>query len=85
MFYRPQTKFGARKCFTPVCDSVNEGCTPPQTDTTLQADNLLGRHPRADTLLLGRHPPRADTPPPKMVTEAGGTHPTGMHSCLKFV
>ena len=22
------------------------------------------------------------TPPPEMATEAGGTHPTGMHSCL---
>ena len=45
----------------------------------------------------GRHPwtqrqtpldPEADTPPPpplspvEMATEAGGTHPTGMHSCL---
>ena len=37
----------------------------------------------------GRHPldPEANTPPlPTTVekaTEAGGTHPTGMHSCLK--
>ena len=25
----------------------------------------------------------ADTPPPQMATAADGTHPTGMHSCLK--
>ena len=45
------------------------------------AGTLLGRSPP-----LGRHPPWADTPlqtdtPPKTATEAGGTHPTGMHSC----
>ena len=30
----------------------------------------------------GRHPPRADTPPPATATAADGTHPTGMHSCF---
>ena len=30
-------------------------------------------------------PPQADTPPPEMVTEAGGTHPTGMHSCVGII
>ena len=36
--------------------------------------------PRTDTPL----DPEADTPPPRveMVTESGGTHPSGMHSCL---
>ena len=32
--------------------------------------------PRADTPLLGRHPPR------QTATAADGTYPTGMHSCL---
>ena len=54
---------------------------------------LLGRHPPGQTpranIPLGRHPlgrhqtrPPARHPPPKqMATEAGGMHPTGMHSC----
>ena len=31
----------------------------------------------------GVNHPQADTPspPPETATEAGGTHPTGMHSC----
>ena len=44
---------------------------------------------------LGRYPPGSGTPPPDQVhppgavhagrygQQAGGTHPTGMHSCLK--
>ena len=36
--------------------------------------------PSGQTPHLGRHSPRADTPP--MVTAADGTHPTRMHSCL---
>ena len=41
--------------------------------------------------VCGRHPldPEADTPSPRgrpspveTATEAGGTHPTGMHSCV---
>ena len=44
---------------------------------------LLGRHtPRPDTRPPGQTPPQADTPLPETATEAGGTHPTGMHSCL---
>ena len=31
---------------------------------------------------LGGYTPRADTPPVEITIEAGGTHPTGMHSCL---
>ena len=55
----------------------------------------LGRHsprqtPPGETHIppLGRHPTSGQTPPrqipsstPEMATEAGGTHPTGMHSC----
>ena len=26
-----------------------------------------------------------ETPPPPLATEAGGTHPTGMHSCIKYI
>ena len=41
---------------------------PTQTDTTPRQTPSLGRHPP------GR-PPHSE-----MATEAGGTHPTGMHS-----
>ena len=67
------------------------GQTPPRADTS------LGRHPwwthtprpnttyREDTPpgrhLQGRHCP-ANITPTVMATEAGGMHPTGMHSCL---
>ena len=57
--------------------------------------NPLGRHPQADTPWTegpGQTPPQAhttldrhhgQTPPRIEVTiEAGGTHPTGIHSCL---
>ena len=53
---------------------------PPQTRQTLpQADT-----PWADTP-LGRHPLGRCPPPPgrySLATAAGGTHPTGMHSCF---
>ena len=56
----------------------------------------LGRHPPGQTLPgqthhpwadtpLGRHPASWPTPPSPMATEAGGTHPTAMHSWLIFV
>ena len=34
-----------------------------------------------DTPLPGQTPP-GQTPPSEMVVASGGTHPTGMHSCL---
>ena len=58
-----------------VSHSVQRGwCTSP-----------LGRHPPEQAApppgrhSLGQTPPWADTP--KTATEAGSTHPTGMHSC----
>ena len=36
----------------------------------------LGRQPTS-----GQTPPRQIPPNPEMATEAGGWHPTGMHSC----
>ena len=61
-----------------------------------QASHVTGRHPPRQTPPLGRHPPKqtppleADTPmadtlrqsPPRITTEAGGAHPTQMHSCV---
>ena len=42
----------------------------------------LGRHPHLGRHCPGQTPP-TDTPPPESATAAGGTHPTGMHSCFK--
>ena len=58
--YRPQTKFGARKCFYTCLSLSSRG----------GGAHLLGRHPQADTprqtpprqTPLGRHP-QADSPP----------------------
>ena len=54
-----------------------------------------GVHPPGQTPLVGKHPtsqtppsvdtPLADTLPPPTPTEAGGTHPIGMHSCVHLV
>ena len=72
---------------------------PPQEDNSPWADTPPGKHPqhtpppRADPprqTPLDRHPTWADTPSlgrhphPKTATEAGGMHPTGMHSCQKL-
>ena len=63
--------------------------TPPRVDTP------PSRHPPADTHPQEQTPPRADTPqeqtPPsaehsgRYGQHAGGTHPTGMQSCLKII
>ena len=55
--------------------------TTPETDTTTQTDTPPGQTPYPQTPPGQRHPPRQTPTPPKMATEAGGTHPTGMHSC----
>ena len=60
---------------------------PTQADTT-----PLGKHPPpwadpqpwADNLPLGRYPPGRH-PPGQTAAEAGGTHPTGMLSCLFYI
>ena len=70
----------------PWTDTRKGADTPPhQADTpranTPQADTpTLGRHPH-----LGRHPPADPAPTQCMLgygQQAGGTHRTGMHSCL---
>ena len=83
----PATKLWRGNVFTPVWHSVHRGV----------CHTHLGRHPpghtlpRADTP-QGRHPPR-QTPPRETPTppaqcmlgygqQAGGTHLTGMQSCL---
>ena len=73
----PPTKLRQGNVYTPVCHSVHI----PRVDTP-QADTSLGKHPPSKHT-PGRHP----HPHPCAVhtgygQQAGGTHPTGMHSCL---
>ena len=84
--YRPQRSCGQGNVFTGVCLSTGGGgclpqcmlgCqTPPdQADTPPdKADHPLGP---------GRHPPRKQTPAYGL--RAADTHPTGMHSCLRYL
>ena len=52
--------------------------------------DTLGRNPLGHTPPLGKHPWTHNLPgqtpplPVEMTIEAGGTHPTGMHSCYYF-
>ena len=66
----------------------------PEADTPPQGSHPLGRYPQANTPWADT--PQADTPLPNACwdthptmqcmlgydQQAGGTHPTGMHSCL---
>ena len=81
-FYRPQTKF-AKVMFSQVSVCPRGGVpgqVPPGRCTPRQV------HPQADTLPQAGTPPRY-TPRPQCMLgycqQAGGTHPTGMHSCLR--
>ena len=69
--YHPQMKLREGNVFTPVCDSVHRGmvCIPAGVVSA------WGWPPGTPG-----HPSPGQTPP-ETATEAGGTHPTGMHSC----
>ena len=68
--------------FTGGCLSQHAvgGCTPPWADnpTRQTPADPPGRHSPRQTPPSGRHPLL------RMATEAGGTHPTGMHSCFRI-
>ena len=69
-FLLPATKLGQVNIFTGVCDSVNRGgCL------------LGGRVTTPGGVYSGGSAPRGVSAPPGTATAAGGTHPTGMHSC----
>ena len=90
----PATKLGQGYVFTGVCDSVNRGgVTSHPPEQTPQSRHPPGAHnpPGADT-----NPPGAETTPPEQTPtpsehavrygqRAGGTHPTGMQSCLNML
>ena len=85
--YRPQTKFGARS-YVYRCVSVHRGdawsggCLLPG-GVCSRRGLLLGVCSQGGCLLLGGTwswgVPGGDPP---TATAAGGTHPTGMHSCF---
>ena len=68
-----------------VCLSACWDTHPPRADTPREQSCP----PRADT--TQEHTPPGSTPPPRAVhagrygQQAGGTHPTGMHTCTTFV
>ena len=69
---------GQGNIFAPVCQSVHGGSTwagtpPPRAGTPT---------PQAGTPLWAGTPPLGRYNPPSDGQCAGGTHPTGMHSCL---
>ena len=78
----PATKFGQGYIFTGVCHSAKGGgCLLPEGACSQGGVSAPG-----GCLLPGGVPapggvPGGDPPPPRTATAAGGTHPTGMHSC----
>ena len=77
-FYRPQTELQEGNVFTPVSHSVHRVCVSQHAMDREVCTPTRQTTPWADT-------PQAETPlpPSKTATEAGGTHPTGMHSCFE--
>ena len=91
--YRPQTKLREGNVFTGVCDPVHGGGGVRAPGSAWSREGLLqggclfqGVPALGGGLLLGgcllREGCLVETPPP-MATAAGGTHPTGMHSCIE--
>ena len=88
VFLPPANEVCEGYVFTPVCQSFcsQEGCLP-QCMLGYTHPHPLGADtpPGADTP-GNRHTPGADTPPctvhaGRYEQQAGGTHPTGMHTC----
>ena len=74
---------------TPLRQVHTPGQVHPLAGTPLWAGTPLGRYtPGQVHPLLGRYTPWVGTPPAQCMLEygqqAGGTHPTGMHSCFNF-
>ena len=85
--YRPQTKLREGNVFTLVFYSVHRGVSAygSREVPTSGSGECLPLGLGECTPPLDTHTPLwANTPPPvEMSIEAGGTYPTGMHSCLK--
>ena len=74
--YRLRTKLREGNVFTPFCDSVHREVMSAQWGGV----HPPGEIPPREDSPLGKHAPK--NPTPKTGTEAGSTHPTGIHSCL---
>ena len=79
----PATKLGQGYIFTGVCDSVHRGGVCSQGGLLLGVPGPGGVCSRG-YLLLGGSAPGGWRSPPGTATAAGGTHPTGMHSCFEY-
>ena len=79
-FYRPQTKLREGNVFTGVCDSVHRGSVWSQGGAWSGGGVPA---PEGGVWSGGSGPERVPGgDPPRTATAAGGTHPTGMRSCL---
>ena len=64
-------------------DASRKGRPPPSKWNPGPAiDSALLQRGIAHWSLITARKRRQTPPPPEMATEAGGTHPTGMHSCF---
>ena len=87
--YRPQRSCGQGYVFTRVCDSVHGGglwADPPRPGRENPPPGTRQTPPRP----CRENPPWDQADPPGNKTAAygqwaAGTHPTGMHSCLKVI
>ena len=87
--YRPQTKLQEGYVFTGVCDSVHRGgaCSWGVSGPVgvSAPGGLAGSGPWGRDACSREGQGVAWWRPPRKATAAGGTHPTGMHSCLLFL
>ena len=88
IYLPPATKLGQGYIFTGVCHSVNMGgvcswgVSAPGGGVCSQGVSAPGGvSALGGVCSRGGQVPGGD--PPGTATAAGGTHPTGMHSCLK--
>ena len=74
---------GQGNVFTPVCQFTRGENWLPSMHHRSEADiPPPDRHPSGGRHPPGRHPLDRHPPADRLTTEAGGTHPTGMHSCF---
>ena len=81
---------GQGNVFTPVCHSLHGGCIPACNEQVVSTSESGGVYHPVQTPPVGRHHPRqiptvGRLSPVEMTIEAGGTHPTGMHSFLLLI
>ena len=85
LFLPPATKLGQGYIFTGVCDSVHREGGACSQGGSAPRGSAPGVVPGRGGILLpgGLLRGGAWWRPPQTATAAGGTHPTGMHSCSK--